>query len=170
MSRRIASILAAVAVVIVTLPPYAGAKKHRRSACNVTSCTVGLAVEDACPCADAETHGKYVRCVVQAAKQLASSGVIERHCRGHVVSLAARAVCGHVDPIVCLVPTSTCSVDGTCTNDPNVDCVDDTDCGTQCRTMTADACDTANGLASDAASCTYAGCFSPSGAFLDADR
>jgi hypothetical protein len=170
MSHRIATILAVVAVVTVTLAPPASAKKHRRSACAATSCPVGLAVEDACPCAAAESHGKYVRCVAQAAKQLAATGVIQHYCRGRVVRLAAHAVCGDVDPIVCLVPTSTCSVDGTCTNDPNVDCVDDTDCGTQCRTMAADACDNANGLASDAASCTYASCFSPSGAFLDADR
>jgi len=136
--------------------------------CDVNQCTVQVALDDACPCSDAVNHGQYVRCVAHALKGLVASGVTERRCRGRLVHLAAHTVCGRANDVVCLVPTSTCGDDGTCANDPNVDCVDDTDCGTGCTAMTSDACDAANGLTSDAGNCAYASCFSPSGAFLDA--
>jgi hypothetical protein len=141
-----------------------------RATCDVTSCTVDGALEAACPCSDADTHGQYVRCVAHAVKGLVRSGVIGRHCRGRVVRLAAHAVCGRPDAIVCLLPTSTCGANGSCTDDPSIDCADDTDCGTRCTVGTQAECDAGNGLEPDVGSCVFASCASPSGAFLDGAR
>ncbi len=141
-----------------------------RTSCDVTSCTVDAALEDACPCADADSHGQYVRCVAHAVKGLVRSGVVGRRCRGRVVRLAAHAVCGRLDAVVCVLPTSTCGDDGSCVNDPSVDCVDDTDCGTRCTVSTQADCDARNGLEPDVGSCVFASCASPSGAYLDGAR
>ncbi|HLK11346.1 MAG TPA: hypothetical protein VKW76_08190 [Candidatus Binatia bacterium] len=140
---------------------------HTRASCDADRCAVATALDAVCPCADAANHGQYVRCVAHAVKAMATSGEIGRRCRGHVVAEAAHSVCGHLSAVTCLVPTSTCSADGTCTNDPSTACVDDTDCGTRCTVTSSDACDNANGLPSDAPSCGLVVCFSPSGAFLD---
>jgi hypothetical protein len=160
----------AVLWALVTPALARHSKGHTRARCDGNPCAVATAVEAVCPCADAVNHGQYVRCVAHAVKAMSANGVIDRRCRGRVVALAAHSVCGRADAAPCLVPTSTCGADGTCTDDPSVDCVDDTDCGTRCRVMTADACDNANGVPSDAPSCGLVSCFSPSGAFLDVPR
>jgi hypothetical protein len=165
-----AAMLVAVGVPSVSAHPGKGkgqgGGKHGHRSCDVASCDVQGPLETICPCEDMTSHGAYVRCVAHAAKGLVADSTIGRNCRGKLVRLAAHATCGRTDPVVCLLPTSTCDDDGSCTNDPSVDCADDTDCGTQCSVMTSDDCDAANGIASDAGSCAVAGCFSPSGAFL----
>jgi hypothetical protein len=175
--RRLSTVVAVGLIGGVGMPLVSAAKGHQgsghggvasgRSHCDVDTCAVATALEDACPCEDATNHGQYVRCVAHATKALAADATIARRCRGRVVRLAARSVCGRPNTVTCLVPTSSCADDGTCVNDPNTDCGVDTDCGTQCETTTPDDCDAANGLASPAGSCASADCFSPSGAFLE---
>jgi len=165
----IRSLVAVIAVALasgVGTPP-AHAAKRDAPLCDLNSCTVATALEDRCPCELATNHIQYVRCVAHAAKGLARDGIIAHHCRRRLVRLAAESVCGRPDATICLAPTSTCADDGTCVSDPNTDCAVDTDCGTQCETTTPDACDAANGITSQAGSCATAGCFSPSGAFLE---
>lgn len=166
MYPRILLVLAAAAALALVVPSV-HAKKHGRSACNVNDCTVVAALGDQCDCGTADTHGAYVKCVAHASKQLAQDAVLPRRCRGKLVSAAAHSVCGRADSVVCLTPVSTCGDDGFCVNDANVDCVDDTDCGTQCSTMTTEDCDNAGGIESDAPTCGNEACFSPSGAFLN---
>ncbi len=175
--RRISAVVAVALVAAVGMPLISAAKRSgrpghrgmgsRRSRCNVSTCAVATALEEACPCEVAPSHGQYVHCVAHAAKGLVADATIARRCRRRVVRLAAESVCGRANTVACLVPTSSCADDGTCVNDPNTDCGTDTDCGTQCETMTPDECDAANGISSQAGSCASAGCFSPSGAFLE---
>lgn len=175
--RRVSAVVAVALLAGVGMPMVTAAKRPGKpehggpgsghSRCDVGSCAVATALEDACPCEDATSHGQYVHCVTHAAKALVADATIARHCRGQLVRLAAHSVCGRSNAVTCLVPTSSCTADGSCVNDPNTDCGDDTDCGTQCRTMTPDDCDSANGISSQAGSCGSASCFSPSGAFLE---
>jgi hypothetical protein len=156
-------------VLLTALASRGDARGHRRHVtCDPTDCTLQAAIEESCPCRDSSRHGRYIRCVAHATKRLAAVGIIDRHCRGKVVSLAAHSVCGFPDAVVCIVPTSTCTDDGICANDEDIDCTVDEDCGTECTTTTPGACDSSNGTASDAGSCTVASCAaSPNGAFLD---
>jgi hypothetical protein len=159
-------LLVVAAAVLAAVVPSVHAKKHRRSACNVNDCAVVAALGDICDCGTADTHGAYVKCVAHAGKQLAQDDVLPRRCHGKLVSAAAHSVCGRADSVVCLTPVSTCDANGFCVNDSSVECVDDTDCGTQCSVMSSDDCDNSNGIESDAPSCGSDSCFSPSGAFL----
>ena len=175
--RRLSAVVAVALVASVGMPLVSAAKRHDgrghggkasgHSRCDVGTCAVAVALEDTCPCEDATSHGQYVRCVAHATKGLAADAIIARRCRGRLVRLAAQSVCGRANAVTCVLPTSSCGEDGTCSNDPNTDCALDTDCGTQCETTTPAACDAANGTSSPAGSCASAGCFSPSGAFLE---
>jgi len=170
--RALLAVVAVPLLVGVAAPLVGAAKRYATggsapSHCALDTCAVATALEDACPCEDATRHRHYVRCVRHAAKGLTADGTIAHGCRGRLVRLAAQSLCGRPNEVACLVPTSTCDDGGSCVNDPNVDCVDDTDCGTQCETTTPNDCDARNGISTPAGSCTTAGCFSPSGAFLD---
>jgi hypothetical protein len=174
---RLGTVCILTTVVLLALdagPLHAAARQRpgrpRQASCDVATCTVEAALEQACPCGDAATHGQYVRCAAHAVKRLVVDGVISRRCRRRVVALAAHSVCGRADAIVCLLPTSTCGTDGACANDPTVDCVDDTDCGTRCGETSGDRCDSVGGIPLDVGTCVFAGCASPSGAFLDGTR
>jgi len=159
-----------VATLLLTaLASRGDARGHRRHAsCDPTDCSLQAAIEESCPCHDISRHGRYVRCVAHAAKRLAASGLVDRRCRGRLVSQAAQSACGFSDVVVCIVPTSLCTDDGVCANDDSVDCVADEDCGTDCRMTTPDSCDSSNGTASDAGSCALVDCVaSPNGAFID---
>ena len=138
------------------------------SSCATARCEVAASLDTSCPCADFTSHGEYVRCVVHALKALAADGSFSRRCKGKLVRIAARAVCGKGDRIPCLVPTDVCDVTtGTCTADPTVACATDLDCGGQCQVAdTAEACAAAAGEPAGAVSCGT-GCASPSGAFVD---
>ena len=162
------SAVAAVALVALAGTPAHDAVKRTLAPCDVGSCDVATALEDSCPCEDATSHARYVRCVAHAAKRLAADGTIAHHCRRRLVRFAADSVCGIPNRAICLTPTSSCGDDGTCANDPNTDCDVDTDCGTRCDITSSDACDAANGIATpQTGTCETAGCFSPSGAFLE---
>jgi hypothetical protein len=165
LSTLAGAMLIAYAAAPIHAKPGSG-PGHRPAPCDASGCAVQLAVATACPCASASNHGQYVRCVAHEAKALAAGGMIGRNCRGRVVRLAAHSVCGRGESVVCLVPTSTCTAN-VCANDPNSPCMENADCGTQCSVKKAADCTAASGVASQAPNCASAGCFSPSGAFLD---
>ena len=162
------SIVAAVTLVAVVGTPAHAAVKRAVPPCDVGSCDVATALEDQCPCEDATSHARYVRCVAHAAKRLVAEGTLAHHCRRRLVRFAAETACGLPNTAICLTPTSSCGDDGTCADDPNTNCDVDTDCGTRCEITTPDMCDAENGIATpQTGTCETAGCFSPSGAFLE---
>src|SRR5205823_12368897 len=125
-ARRPSTIMA-FALIALFGAPAVDAVGRDLAPCDVGSCDVAMALEDRCPCEVATSHARYIRCVAHAAKRLAADGVIAHHCRRHLVRFAANGVCGVSSTAICLAPTSTCTDDGTCTNDPNTACDVDTD-------------------------------------------
>lgn len=110
--------------------------------CGAARCSVQAAVDQACACDTAVTHGSYVKCVAHTIKALVSSGQMDRRCKGKVVRCAAHSTCGKMDAVTCLVSNS-CAV-----------------------AKSADACQARGGTAGPVGSCC-ALCASPSGAFID---
>ncbi len=136
--------------------------------CEAARCAVQAAIDQACPCAAATNHGRYVRCVAHARKILAANGTLPRRCKGRVVSCAARSTCGLAGAVTCEVPDSTCT-SGTCADDPSMSCTQASDCGTSCSVASsASACQSAGGTVGTGTSCCPNCPASPSGAFLDA--
>ena len=64
---------------------------------------VAAALEAACPCDAAETHGQYVRCVVRFRNALRRGGCLTEATRG-MVGCAARSTCGRPSAVVCCMP------------------------------------------------------------------
>ncbi|HSD11116.1 MAG TPA: hypothetical protein VLF14_09040 [Candidatus Binatia bacterium] len=94
------------------------------------------AIDVACPCdglpGDSGTvpwknHGQYVRCVTKAKKTVASSAGVARQCLNRVVPCAANSTCGKASAVACQVTTGAC-VGGTCDNDPEKSCTDNSEC------------------------------------------
>lgn len=54
----------------------------------------GCSVADLCPCDEAGSHGQYVSCVTQAAKDLSKAGVITNQDHSVYVTEAAQSICG----------------------------------------------------------------------------
>jgi hypothetical protein len=121
-----------------------GPGEHGAALCSAQRCAVETAIDQACPCEGAASHGQYVRCVAHAVKDLAASGIVARGCRGKVVSCAARSACGHPGRVSCFLPTGECRV----------------------QRSAAD-CTAAGGVASITSTCCAVGCASPGGAFVD---
>jgi pimeloyl-ACP methyl ester carboxylesterase len=66
---------------------------------------VRAAVETACPCAAAASHGAYVRCAGAVVDAAVSAGDLRRRCRGTVRRYGAKSTCGHDparDRVVCV--------------------------------------------------------------------
>ena len=83
--------------------------------CEAARCAAQAAIDAACPCEDASNHGRYVRCVIRAAKEN-----VPKECRGAVVRCAARSTCGRDDDAVICRPSA-----GTCEH-PGKDCTANT--------------------------------------------
>lgn len=64
---------------------------------------VAVALEAACPCDTAATHGQYVRCVARFRNTLRRSGCLSDETRG-IVRCAARSTCGRPSAVVCCRP------------------------------------------------------------------
>jgi hypothetical protein len=164
----------AAAVLLASGPaPVEARPGHQRGrpgqlTCDLSSCSVATALERACPCTDAGAPGKYVRCAARTLKRLVVGGVIGRRCRARIFGVVTRSVCGRANAVVCLLPTSTCNPEGACANNSDVECLDDTDCGTRCAVTSWDQCASVSGMPLDVGSCVFASCASPSGAFVDA--
>jgi hypothetical protein len=73
--------------------------------CGGVRCSVQEAVDLACPCATAASHGRHVRCVAHVVRQLVADGAVPRACRRELVRCAARSTCGRkAGAVVCEVP------------------------------------------------------------------
>jgi hypothetical protein len=55
---------------------------------------------------DAGTHGTYVRCIGQAAKDLADAGGLPQSCKGAVKKCASKSTCGKPGAVTCCITSS----------------------------------------------------------------
>jgi hypothetical protein len=77
------------------------------------------AADAQCGCETSETHGQYVRCVNEVAKQRVATGALPKECQSEVTRCAARSICGRSDDSV-----TCCRVDGddvTCEIQPSAE-------------------------------------------------
>jgi hypothetical protein len=96
---------------------------------------VKAAIDAACPCDGLENgtvpwknHGQYVKCVTRARKVEAKNAELAPQCLKGVVPCAANSTCGRKSgAVACQVTTGTC-LSGTCDNDPEKSCTDDSEC------------------------------------------
>lgn len=59
------------------------------------------AIAAACDCARAPSHGAYVRCAADVARQRLREGTLSRACRARVRRCASRSTCGRPGAVVC---------------------------------------------------------------------
>jgi hypothetical protein len=150
MSLRISSLLALAllgATPVLAVPD--------RPACDADMlASTRAALDAACPCDMAETHGQYVSCAAGVIKEAVRNDTLPRECRRALRTGASRSTCGKPEGFVTCcrergAAPAHCSVKRTQERCERVGrCVGAT-------VSCLDACD--------------AGCGSPSGAFLDLD-
>src|SRR5439155_5792877 len=59
------------------------------------------AADEACDCASATNHGKYVSCVAHVTHQAVEDGSLRPECSGLVVACAAKSTCGKEGGVTC---------------------------------------------------------------------
>src|SRR6266481_5581086 len=59
------------------------------------------AADEACDCASATNHGKYVSCVAHVTHQAVEDGSLRSECSGLVVACAAKSTCGKEGGVTC---------------------------------------------------------------------
>jgi hypothetical protein len=132
------------------------------------------AVDVSCPCAGTDdgsggvtpwrNHGKYVRCVAHAVRDVAREAGVKRRCFRGAVPCAAQSACGKRGAAPCITTTPDTCAGTTCTGNPARPCTVDADCAVlECRVGNPDDCATAGGVVRSE-SCCFG---SASGAFVD---
>jgi hypothetical protein len=122
--------------------------------CEAERCAAQSAIDAACPCEEATSHGRYVRCVTRATKDLVS-----KSCRDEIIRCAARSTCGRDEgAVTCLTPElGKCNhPSNTCAHDPSISCQNNKDCvaSTRCRVRgSADECVAKGGTVGTGTSC-----------------
>jgi hypothetical protein len=85
----------AIAVAIAVALPGAAAA---RSCDDAAALDAARAAADAqCGCTTSDTHGEYVRCANEVAKQRVATGALPRECQSEVTDCAARSICGRAE-------------------------------------------------------------------------
>ena len=133
--------------------------------CEAARCAVRTTIDQRCPCAEAATHGSYVRCVAQVVAEFAADAAVPVECRGKIKRCAARSTCGRrVGTVVCDIPrlSGTCAVGlGFCQHPEGSilyshPCSSDADCviESRCRiSSSADRCAAQGGTVATRPSC-----------------
>jgi hypothetical protein len=140
--------------------------------CEDARCGAQAIIDARCPCAEAATHGAYVRCVAQVVKELAADATIPVRCKGRITRCAARSTCGRrPGTVVCEIPrvSGTCPIGLGFCHDPQGEidytrgCSSDADCvyDRRCRiSASAERCVAQGGVVGTGTSCCAA-CASP---------
>ena len=90
--------------IVVAVPAIAGAKTCEDDAAVAAA---RAAADAACGCETSSSHGQYVRCANEVAKQRVATGALPRECQSEVTQCAARSTCGRNDDSV-----TCCRVEG----------------------------------------------------------
>src|SRR5262245_42579429 len=76
--------------------------------CTTSRCTSATQVDatralvaDACDCAGAKSHGKYLKCAKQVVKAAIGSHALPEHCKGTVLGCEGNSTCGRSKAAVC---------------------------------------------------------------------
>jgi hypothetical protein len=123
--------------------------------CEAARCAVQATIDASCPCDEATTHGRYVKCVAHVVR----NSDVPRQCRGAVIRCAARSTCGRDESAVtCFTPNfGKCQhPENTCAHDPSISCQTNQDCivGTHCGIQpSADKCVAKGGTVGTGTSC-----------------
>ncbi len=59
------------------------------------------AIDDACPCAAAESRGAYVRCAKPVVAARISGGMLAKECKSKALEHVTKSICGRPGAVVC---------------------------------------------------------------------
>jgi hypothetical protein len=94
-----ASLLAATSVLAMG--------QHGKPSCDGSAADVETAVMTTCDCANAATHGQFVRCAAHIVKDFAAHGNLPKNCRGPMVRAFAKSTCGKPSAVTCCLEHDT---------------------------------------------------------------
>jgi hypothetical protein len=104
------------AAVVLAMVPATGetARAAGRADCAAVQTEIQAALDAACPCDAATSHGTYVRCIARKLRELSACsldadsvrrcGPVPRGCIGKIRRVASRATCGKADSVTCCMP------------------------------------------------------------------